>query len=60
MDACIRIFLEKTTEAVFDAGLHLEDMENTRTGVYVGSCVSESEIFMSRKPKPEKSFFWTG
>lgn len=60
MDAAIRIFLEKCTEAILDAGLHPEDLENTKTGVFVGSCVSESEIYMSRKSKPKKSFFWTG
>lgn len=60
MDAAIRIFLEKCTEAIIDAGLHPQDLENSLTGVFVGSCVSESEIYLSRKQKPKKSFFWTG
>ncbi|KAK9884212.1 hypothetical protein WA026_005162 [Henosepilachna vigintioctopunctata] len=43
MDPSVRIFLEKSVEAIFDAGLHPSDLEGTRTGVFVGSCFSEAE-----------------
>lgn len=39
----VRIFLEKAVEAIFDAGLHPSELEGTNTGVFVGSCFSESE-----------------
>ncbi|XP_059048229.1 fatty acid synthase-like [Achroia grisella] len=43
MDPMCRVILEKVYEAIFDAGLNPEDLRNTRTGVFVGSCFSESE-----------------
>ncbi|XP_059048228.1 fatty acid synthase-like [Achroia grisella] len=43
MDPMCRVILEKAYEAIFDAGLNPEDLRNTRTGVFVGSCFSESE-----------------
>ncbi|KAL3270433.1 hypothetical protein HHI36_020988 [Cryptolaemus montrouzieri] len=43
LDPMVRIFLEKTVEAILDAGLHPSELEGTKTGVFVGSCFSESE-----------------
>ncbi|XP_052751905.1 fatty acid synthase-like [Galleria mellonella] len=43
MDPMCRILLEKTYESIYDAGLNIEELRNTKTGVFVGSCFSESE-----------------
>ncbi|CAG9770336.1 unnamed protein product [Ceutorhynchus assimilis] len=43
MDPMIRMFLENTVAALFDAGIHPSELEGTNTGVFVGSCFSENE-----------------
>ncbi|XP_045521971.1 fatty acid synthase-like [Pieris brassicae] len=43
MDPMCRILLEKAYEAVIDAGLNPKELRNTKTGVFVGACFSESE-----------------
>ncbi|KAJ8982148.1 hypothetical protein NQ317_011294 [Molorchus minor] len=43
LDTLARLIQEKTIEAVYDAGLHPSDLEGTRTGVFIGSCFSESD-----------------
>ncbi|KAM3963796.1 fatty acid synthase-like [Aphomia sociella] len=43
MDPMCRILLEKAYEAVIDAGLNPKELKNTKTGVFVGACFSESE-----------------
>ncbi|XP_050353261.1 fatty acid synthase-like [Nymphalis io] len=43
MDPMSRIILEKTYEAIIDAGLNPKELRNTKTGVFVGACYSESE-----------------
>ncbi|XP_046964245.1 fatty acid synthase-like [Vanessa cardui] len=43
MDPMCRILLEKTYEAIFDAGLNPNELRNTKTGVFIGTCFSESE-----------------
>ncbi|XP_056629975.1 fatty acid synthase-like [Diorhabda sublineata] len=43
-DILSRKLIEKSVEAIFDAGLNLEDLKNTNSGVYVGTCFSEMEI----------------
>ncbi|XP_049879210.1 fatty acid synthase-like [Pectinophora gossypiella] len=43
MDPMCRILLEKAYEAVIDAGMNPKELRNTKTGVFVGSCFSESE-----------------
>ncbi|KAH1011869.1 hypothetical protein HUJ04_001145 [Dendroctonus ponderosae] len=42
-DPMLRMFLEATVEAMFDAGLHPTDLEGSNTGVFIGSCFSETE-----------------
>ncbi|VEN46341.1 unnamed protein product, partial [Callosobruchus maculatus] len=42
-DPLIRLAVEKAVEAVMDAGLHPEDLQAQRCGVFVGACFSESE-----------------
>ncbi|XP_049870281.1 fatty acid synthase-like [Pectinophora gossypiella] len=43
MDPSARIFLEKTYECIIDAGVNPSELRNTRTGVFLGVCLSESE-----------------
>ncbi|XP_049869377.1 fatty acid synthase-like [Pectinophora gossypiella] len=43
MDPGGRILLEKTYECLIDAGINPKELQNTRTGVFVGECFTESE-----------------
>ncbi|XP_048482207.1 fatty acid synthase [Plutella xylostella] len=43
MDPMCRILLEKAYEAVIDAGMNPKELRNTKTGVFIGACFSESE-----------------
>ncbi|XP_047538488.1 fatty acid synthase-like [Vanessa atalanta] len=43
IDPMCRILMEKTYEAVIDAGMNPQELRNTKTGVFIGSCFSESE-----------------
>ncbi|XP_045453923.1 fatty acid synthase-like [Melitaea cinxia] len=43
MDPASRIILERTYEAIIDAGFNPEELRNTKTGVFVGCSISESE-----------------
>lgn len=43
MDPQTRILMETAYEAVIDAGINPKTLRGTRTGVYIGSCISESE-----------------
>ncbi|XP_059048223.1 fatty acid synthase-like [Achroia grisella] len=43
MDPMARILLEKAYEAIFDAGMNPKELENTKTGVFIGVCVSEAQ-----------------
>ncbi|KAM8707436.1 hypothetical protein ACLKA7_011511 [Drosophila subpalustris] len=43
MDPQTRILIEMAYEAVIDAGINPKTLRGTKTGVYVGSCISESE-----------------
>lgn len=42
-DPMARMLLEKTYEAIIDAGLHPDDLRGTKTGVYTGSSFSEAD-----------------
>lgn len=41
MDPMCRILLEKTYEAIVDAGINPKELRNTNCGVFVGACFSE-------------------
>ncbi|CAH2093493.1 unnamed protein product [Euphydryas editha] len=43
MDPMGRIIMERTYEAIIDAGFNPKELRNTRTGVFFGICFSESE-----------------
>ncbi|XP_001605700.1 fatty acid synthase [Nasonia vitripennis] len=43
MDPMCRILLEHAYEAIIDAGMNPKMLRNTRTGVFIGACFSESE-----------------
>ncbi|XP_022831800.1 fatty acid synthase-like [Spodoptera litura] len=43
MDPMCRIMLEKAYEAVIDAGMNPKELRNTKVGVFIGACFSESE-----------------
>ncbi|KAJ8982150.1 hypothetical protein NQ317_011296 [Molorchus minor] len=43
LDALARLVLEKTVEAIFDAGLHPSDLEGTKTGVFMAASCSEND-----------------
>ncbi|KAG5878497.1 hypothetical protein JTB14_035172 [Gonioctena quinquepunctata] len=59
-DTMSRLFLEKVIEAVFDAGIHPSDLENTRTGVFVGACFSESEKHTFLETQEPEAYGFTG
>ncbi|XP_052738836.1 fatty acid synthase [Bicyclus anynana] len=43
MDAMGRKLLEQSYQAIYDAGICPEELSGKKIGVYVGSCISESE-----------------
>lgn len=45
MDPSLRILLELSVEAIFDAGLNPSEMRNSRTNVYVANGMLESSHF---------------
>lgn len=60
MDSMCRLLMEKTVEAIYDAGLHPIDLENTRTGVFLGVCFSESEKLWFYQNLVSNNFCVTG
>ena len=60
MDPMGRLLLEKVIEALFDAGIHPSDLEGTNTGVFVGSCYSETEKTWLSDYMTQQGFAITG
>lgn len=49
MDPQHRLLLEHCYEAVMDAGLHLDDLRGSKTGVFIGISMSETETYWTYK-----------
>lgn len=45
MDPMMRLFVERSVEAVVDAGLSPIDLHGTNTAVFSGASISETDIF---------------
>lgn len=60
MDATCRMLLERTVEAILDAGVHPSELEGTRTAVIVGICFSETERKAIYHNPRDDSFTMTG
>ncbi|XP_048505788.1 fatty acid synthase-like [Athalia rosae] len=53
MDPVARILLEHTYEALIDAGVNPRKLRGTRTGVYLGTCYSETEKILLYADQPK-------
>ncbi|KAG5870053.1 Fatty acid synthase, partial [Gonioctena quinquepunctata] len=42
----MRMLLEKSIEAIIDAGLNPKDIHNTKTNLYIAQCTNDSEAIM--------------
>lgn len=60
LDPMGRSLLERTVEALVDAGVNPVELENTNTGVFLGTCVSESERTWMYDRLIDKHFAITG
>lgn len=60
MDPQMRLLLEHTYEAIVDAGLNPQAFRGTNTGVFVGSCLCESEKAWYYDRKPPNGLALTG
>ncbi len=60
MDPQQRILLQVVVQAIDDAGLKLEDLKNTNTGVFVGISSSDYSILMAKEGAQSSLFDGTG
>jgi len=60
MDPQARLLLELTYEAMVDAGVNPADYRGTRTGVYIGACVSEVEEGLAQDVSKVSGYALTG
>ncbi|RWS20970.1 fatty acid synthase-like protein, partial [Leptotrombidium deliense] len=49
LDPQIRLFHETTYEAIYDAGVNVEDLRGSNTGVYIGTCYNDTECAQASK-----------
>lgn len=52
----VRLLLEKTVEAVMDAGVSPQELRGTKTNVYVSALISERENYWLRDCPDPGSF----
>ncbi|XP_067120579.1 fatty acid synthase [Centruroides vittatus] len=60
MDPQLRMLLEVTYEAIVDAGYDPDELRNSRTGVFVGVCSSESNDFFAGDISEVNGYALTG
>ncbi|KAL5275973.1 hypothetical protein ACFFRR_001663 [Megaselia abdita] len=60
MDPQCRLLMETAYEAIIDAGVNPKSLAGTRTGVYMGTCISESEKTWFYEKVPSGGFGITG
>ena len=60
MDPQARLLLELTYEAMVDSGVNPADYRGTRTGVYIGACVSEVEEGLAQDVSKVSGYALTG
>lgn len=46
MDPMLRLFMERSIEAIVDAGLSPIDLHGTNTAVFAGTAISETDLLM--------------
>ncbi|XP_055377679.1 fatty acid synthase isoform X2 [Condylostylus longicornis] len=60
MDPQSRILTECVYEAILDAGVNPNDLRGSKTGVYIGACISESEKSWLYERVPRNGISLTG
>ncbi|XP_031331261.1 fatty acid synthase-like isoform X1 [Photinus pyralis] len=60
MDPMARMQLERTIEAILDAGYHPEELKGTRTGVFIGMSESEADEMLFYPNLTSPNFGGTG
>jgi len=60
MDPLTRICLERSIEAIIDAGLSPSDLYGTNTAVFTGSAISATEIYTMDCTKKNSAFSMLG
>ena len=60
MDPALRLLLEVSYEAIYDAGVRPSELRGTRTGVFVGASGSDSLVAFSRNPHELSGYSMSG
>lgn len=56
MDPLGRMLLEHAYEAIIDAGVNPRELRGTNTGVFIGTCYSESECVWYYETRQVRAF----
>ncbi|XP_025419053.1 fatty acid synthase-like [Sipha flava] len=60
MDPQLRLLLETTYECIVDAGVNPDHVRGSKTGVFVGTFLSETEDYLNRTPDRVNGYGLTG
>ncbi|XP_014250609.1 fatty acid synthase-like isoform X2 [Cimex lectularius] len=60
MDAMMKLLLEKSYEAILDAGMNPEELRGTKTGVYIGVSTTEFGDLLNRNVDKISGYNMTG